>query len=98
MARKHYDDRNDDDYPDEELPEPRRSFGRWLIWLIFVAPGAAFMWVQYMFPRYGDVLASGRRYGHRGLQVVFTLVLYGLTLLYTFPWWSKTLAIWLASK
>jgi hypothetical protein len=45
-------------------------------WWVFCAPGAMLIWVEYMFPRRGQVWASGRRYGNRIIQIVYSLGLY----------------------
>jgi hypothetical protein len=55
--------------------EPRRR--TWVWWLFFM-PGSVMMWFEFMFPKRGDVYASGRRYGNPLLQVVYTLVFYAV--------------------
>lgn len=56
------------------------------LWWIFCMPGAVFMWLAYWFPGRGWVIISGRQYGNRFVQFVYTLAGYifvGLFLLST---------------
>lgn len=47
------------------------------LWWIFCMPGALFMWIQYWFPSKGRILISGRQYGNKFVQFVFTIIFYG---------------------
>lgn len=88
MARKLYEEQYEDDLEDdleeedEDFQQPKRSLGKWLVWLLFFAPGAAIMWWEYMFPRRGQVYASSRRYQNRFIQVLYTIGFYVLALLF----------------
>ena len=86
MARKLYEDQYEDhienDFEEDDEDKPQRSFGGWIIWLLFFAPGAAIMWWEYMFPKRGQVYASGRRYQNRFIQVLYTIGFYVFLLLF----------------
>jgi hypothetical protein len=60
----------DDQYEQDETPS------RGLLWWLFCMPGAVLMWVEYMFPKHGQVYASGRRYGNRLIQFLYTIGFY----------------------
>lgn len=47
--------------------------GGFIIWLVFQAPGIAICWQQYYFPQRGQVLASGRRRGNKGVQFIYSV-------------------------
>lgn len=34
------------------------------------------MWFEYMFPKHGQVYASGQRYGNKVIQFLYTMVFY----------------------
>jgi len=76
-------------------PNQRRSI--W--WWIFCAPGAAILWLEYLFPR--SVSASfgtARRKDVRILQFVQTILVYGLlALAVTHYQETKAIVGWLLS-
>lgn len=61
---------------------PRRSWA----WWVFCMPGAAIMWVEYMFPRHGQVYASARRQGNPLIQVIYSLGFYGITAIFSYAY------------
>ena len=46
---------------------------RGLLWLIFRAPGALFLWVEYHWPKAGDAWGSARRYRQPIFEVLYSL-------------------------
>ncbi|MES2010563.1 MAG: lysozyme inhibitor LprI family protein [Pseudomonadota bacterium] len=56
------------------------------VWWVFFMPGAAFMWLEYMFPSRGDVLASKRRYGSKPIQFWYSLGIYGVLIVSLLMW------------
>jgi hypothetical protein len=73
MPKKLYDDQYED-----ETTRPRS--GKTILWWFFCMPGAVVMWIEYMFPIRGQVLASRRRYGNKLIQFLYTVVVYALLL------------------
>jgi hypothetical protein len=55
----------------QPLPEPRR----WN-WWFFQFPGHAVIWLRYMYPKHGGVLATGRRYNVAIIEIAYTIVIY----------------------
>lgn len=56
------------------------------VWRVFFMPGAALMWLEYMFPSRGDVLASKRRYGSKPIQLWYSLGIYGVVIVSLLMW------------
>jgi hypothetical protein len=65
-------------------PPPRNYGARW--WLL-QAPGSALIWLAYMYPGRGKVLASGRRFREPFIEFVYTMMIYAvLALIALFAW------------
>jgi hypothetical protein len=62
--------------PRTNNPPPVRD--KW--WWLFRAPGSAAIWLAYMYPGRGKVLASGRRFRQPFIEVVYTLAIYAFVL------------------
>jgi hypothetical protein len=62
-------------YDDWRGPWPKSVFG-WMIWLIFFMPGSIALWINYMYPRRGQVWASGRQAQNRIVTVITSLGIY----------------------
>jgi len=60
----------------EQYEEDSQSRPIW--WWFLCMPGAVSMWFQYMFPRRGQVYATGRRYRNRTVQFIYTMMIYAL--------------------
>jgi hypothetical protein len=68
-------------------PPPRRNIWWWL----FRAPGSAMIWLAYMYPGRGKVLASGRRFREPFIEFVYTLMIYAvLAPILLFIWYIYT--------
>jgi hypothetical protein len=62
-------------YIDSNERWPSTFFG-WLIWFVFFMPGSIALWINYMYPRRGQVWASGRQAQNRIVTVITTLSIY----------------------
>jgi hypothetical protein len=73
-------------------PPPNRStWWRWLLWLLFRAPGSGAIWLAYMYPGRGKVLASGRRFREPFIEFLYTLTIYAvLAPIGYFVWFVNT--------
>ena len=60
-------------YEEQYLDNPRRSVLGWFLWIVFRAPGKAILWWEYMFPKRGQVYASGRRYGNSIVEILTSI-------------------------
>ena len=56
--------------PNPNTP-PRRPKG--LVWLLFYAPGAVILWLNYYFPKDGQIWASARRKGKPTMELLYSL-------------------------
>ncbi|MEW6437776.1 MAG: hypothetical protein AB1508_11500 [Pseudomonadota bacterium] len=59
-------------YENSRDPWPRTFLG-WVIWLVFFMPGSIALWVNYFYPRRGQVWASGRQAQNKVVTVITTL-------------------------
>lgn len=50
---------------------PRRPRG--LVWLLFYAPGTFIRWLNYYFPKNGEVWVSARRKGNPTMELLYSL-------------------------
>ena len=62
-------------YEDSREPWPK-SFLGWVIWLVFFMPGSIALWVNYFYPKRGQVWASGRQAQNKIVTVITTLGIY----------------------
>ena len=60
-----------------QSPTPRRG----LLWLIFRAPGALLLWVEYHWPRHDDAWGSARRYRQPIFEVFYSLGFWAIVLI-----------------
>ena len=44
-----------------------------IVFLFFRLPGKIINWVQYMWPRQGDIWASRRRFGDSGTEIMYSI-------------------------
>src|SRR5262249_42728844 len=56
-----------------------------VFYVAFCLPGAILLWFQYYFPKPGQIHASARRFRNRGMEVLYTLVIYGFLLFFLWP-------------
>ncbi|MBB4245223.1 hypothetical protein GGD54_006011 [Rhizobium tropici] len=49
-----------------------------LWWMVFLFPGKAILWFQYHFPKFGNVIATGRRYRSRTCGIMYSAVFWVL--------------------
>ena len=52
-------------------PLQRRPKG--LVWLLFYAPGTFILWLNYYFPKNGEVWVSARRRGNPTMELLYSL-------------------------
>jgi hypothetical protein len=62
-------------YEDSNGSWPKSILG-WMIWLIFFMPGSIALWINYMYPRRGQVWSSGRQAQNKIVTVITTLSIY----------------------
>lgn len=62
-------------YEDSSDPWPGTFLG-WAIWLLFFMPGSIALWLNYFYPRRGQVWASGRQAQNKVVTVITTLGIY----------------------
>ena len=60
-----------------QSPSPHRG----LLWLIFRAPGALLLWLEYHWPEAGDAWGSARRYGKPIFGVFYSLGFWAIVLI-----------------
>jgi hypothetical protein len=56
-------------------PWPTTALG-WAVWIVFFMPGSIALWINYMFPKRGQVWASGRQAQNKIITVMTTLSIY----------------------
>ena len=54
---------------------------RGLLWLIFRAPGALLLWIEYHWPKAGDAWGSARRYRQPIFEVFYSLGFWAIVLI-----------------
>lgn len=62
-------------YENSNDPWPKSFFG-WVIWLVFFMPGSIALWLNYFYPRRGQVWTSGRQAQNKIVTVLTTLGIY----------------------
>jgi hypothetical protein len=62
-------------YESSDDPWPT-SVGGWLVWVVFFFPGSCVLWFDFMYPRRGEVWASGRRAQNKIVIVLTSLSIY----------------------
>ena len=60
-----------------QSPSPHRG----LLWLIFRAPGALLLWVEYHWPKAGDAWGSARHYRQPIFEVFYSLGFWAIVLI-----------------
>jgi hypothetical protein len=60
-----------------QSPSPHRG----LLWLIFRAPGALLLWVEYHWPKAGDAWGSARRYRQPIFELLYSLGFWAIVLI-----------------
>jgi hypothetical protein len=55
---------------------PRRPKG--LVWLFFYAPGTLILWLNYYFPKDGEVWVSARRKGNPTMELLYSLAFWAV--------------------
>jgi hypothetical protein len=58
---------------DDSERENQTKKHRTVFWYLFVMPGMAMTWIEYMFPSRGNVYASGRRKDNTLVHVIYSL-------------------------
>jgi len=49
-----------------------------LVWWLFFAPGTVILWLNYYFPKNGEVWVSARRKGNPLMELLYSVVIAGL--------------------
>jgi hypothetical protein len=55
---------------------PRRPKG--LVWLFFYVPGTLILWLNYYFPKDGEVWVSARRKGNPTMELLYSLAFWAV--------------------